>query len=192
MRSAGILVALLCASCAQDDKPEPPPMAGRTATGRTVAAEVAWPALGAIDRSVLAQLSEASRVAVAQSRVPVLLVDDPGLAGQAIVMAKPAFTAISARHDGVTMSLHIHRLAHRHPDIPSAEGDRTIRGHRGFVTQNEAIWSASWHENGVAYDLDVECGTLPDPRCESDGYLLSLADSLRYVGGKQHAAEVLR
>lgn len=190
MRS-GILLAIVCAACAQDDKSDAGP-APRAPSARTTAVEVGWPSVDAIDVGLLTQLPDASRAAIARSRVPVLLVEDPDLASRAVVIAKPAFTAISAQHDDVTVSLHMHRLEHRYPAVASAEGDRTIRGQKGFVTQNEGIWSATWREHGVAYDLDVECGARPDPRCESDAYLLSLAESLRYVGGKAHAAEVLR
>lgn len=191
MRSTTLIAVLLCAACAQEERERPTGDAQPPPGEKTVAMEVAWPEVATLDRDVLHRLTPASRKAVAASRVPVLVANDPALAAKAIVMAKPAFTAISARADGVTVSLHIHRLAHRYPHIPRTEGNRLIRGHKGFITQNEAIWSASWTENGITYDLDVECGTLPDPRCDDESYLLSVADSLRYVGGQRHATEVL-
>jgi hypothetical protein len=202
MRWGSIIVlvgsAALPAACDQDSgqPAEAPPAAApngaQVERQAPIDMEVAWPAPGELDHGVLAALSPDNRRAIAISRVPVLVASDPALVANAVVIARPAFTAISSRHDGVTISLHAHRRAHRHPEVPPTDGDRLIRGHKGFVTQNEAIWSASWMENGIAYDLDVECAALPDVRCDDDSYLLALAGSLRYVGGKAHAAEVLR
>jgi hypothetical protein len=189
-----MIVALLGLACAQEASSgvqEPLRAAPAAAQAKMVALETTWPEVATLDRAVLARLSEANRQAVAMSHVPVLLASEPELVQNAIVMAKPAFTAIATRGDGITIALHAHRFAHHYPDIPPAQGNRSVRGHKAFVTQNEAIWSASWIENGTAYDLSVECGALLDPRCDDEAYLLEVAGSLRYVGGRAHAKEVL-
>lgn len=144
---------------------------------------VSWPAI-AVDGEALAALPEPSRRAVADSKVPVLLVSSPALLAAAKVMAKPRWTAVSTKADGLHVSLSATRSAHRHPHLGPVQGPDQVRGQPAFITQNEAIWSASWMENGVAYVLEVECASLPDPRCDDDAQLRTLLDELAYVGGE--------
>ncbi len=83
------------------------------------------------------------------------------------------------------MSIHGTRLAHEYRDIPPAKGPARVRAQSAFVTQNEGIWSVSWPENGVAYDLDVECESRSDERCKGERFVMGLAEDLHFVGGKR-------
>ena len=144
---------------------------------------VAWPS-ATIDEGTLAALSEPARAAVAASKVPVLLVARSSLLGAITVIAKERFTAVSTKGDGIHVSVSATRSAHRRSHLPKVKGETEVRGQPAFVTQNEAIWSASWIENGIAYVLELECASLPDPRCEDDTHLRTLIDELVYVGGE--------
>ena len=108
----------------------------------------------------------------------------------AIVMARPAWTAVSARRGGLTISLHATRVEHAYEDIAPAKGPHKVRDQPAFITQNEEIWSASWKEYGVHYALEVECDDPSEARCADDAKLRALAKTLRYVGGKLHAAQL--
>jgi hypothetical protein len=145
--------------------------------------EVVWPTT-AVDHDALAQLPAGSALVVARSPVPALVVNRERLLNDARVMAKARWYAVSTRGDGVTVSIHATQTAHRYPHLPVLQGPALVRGQAAFVTQNESIWSAAWIEGGVAYSLEVECDALPDPRCETDTFLLSLAAELTYVGGE--------
>lgn len=162
-----------------------PPTNEPQAAERVVAA-VAWPEASTIDVSALGRLSEASRRVVERAPVPALVVSDDVLLANAVVMAQPSWYAVSTRGDGITVSLHASKVAHRYPHIPPLERPtgKKVRGHDAIVTENEAIWSAAWIEGGVAYSLEVECARLPDPRCESDAFVMGLAGRLAFVGGE--------
>ncbi len=162
------------------------PRGGQAADDRTadtVAGAVRWPAAGTLDRIAFARLDESSRDAVRTSPVPVLVLREPALLAVTRVMTGPAWYAIAAREGGLTISLGGTRLAHPHPGVAPARGRSIVRGEPAFVTQNEAIWSASWLENGVAYVLEVECDTPSEPRCADERTLLGLTAALSYVGG---------
>lgn len=144
---------------------------------------VGWPS-AAIDATTLSALPETARIAVAASKVPVLLVARSSLLDATTVIAKERFTAVSTKGDGIHVSVSATRSAHRRSHLPKVQGEHEVRGQPAFVTQNEAIWSASWIENGIAYVLELECAALPDPRCDDDTHLQTLIDELVYVGGE--------
>jgi hypothetical protein len=84
---------------------------------------------------------------------------------------------------------------HSQPGQPSLRGRHTLRGQEAWVTRNEGIWSASWIEHGVAYDLGIECAPVDAPPCHDPSELEALAEGLRYVGGRGPATageEVVR
>ena len=87
--------------------------------------------------------------------------------------------------DGATISLQGTRAAHRYEGIePADRQSRASRRHKGFVSVNEGIRTASWMENGAAYSVDVECSDLRnDARCQSDDFVLAVVAQLTYVGG---------
>jgi len=168
------------------------PDPGRPATGgdsapapspTVVDHDVRWPT-ATPDRATFDALDEAARRSVENSKVPVLLVARSTLLPATKVIARDRFTAVSTEGDGIHVSLSATRSAHRHPHLPKVKGTHEVRGEPAFITQNEAIWSASWMENGVAYVLELECASLPDPRCEDDAHLRSLIAELAYVGGE--------
>jgi hypothetical protein len=143
-----------------------------------------WPAASAIHAGARSSLSAEAREAADRSPVPVLVVNQPVFFAASHIIAKPNFYALHTKADGVTISLSATRIAHRYEHIKPQEGPSRVRGKSAFVTQNDAIWSAAWNEHGAAYTLDVECGTLPDPRCDNERFVLELAESLAYVGGQ--------
>ena len=130
---------------------------------QVVVQPVTWPADRDLDAAARAALSTRSLEAVDRAPVPVLVVARPELLERSVVMAKDAWYALSAQHDGVTVSLSATRAAHHYANTPKVRGDRRVRGQDAFVTQNEAIWSASWLENKIAYVLEVECGGTARP-----------------------------
>ena len=143
-----------------------------------------------VDQAALQQLPARSREAVAAARLPVLVVDDARLLAAAVVMSEPRWTAVSSRSDGITVSLHATAVRHRFEHIAPHAGRSEVRGTPAWVTQNEGIWSAAWTEGGVAYSLELECDTLPDPRCDDSALLLELATKLVVVGGRVAVPEV--
>lgn len=187
-----MMVVLACTGCDVSDSTEPgaPPAdpapassAAKAVTPQVIDQQVIWPARDSIDREALASLPEAAVAAVSTSALPVLVPARGDLLTHAVVMTQPRWTALSSRSNGLTVSLHASRAAHHYAHIAPLPGTRAMRGQHGFVGQNRGIWSASWRENGVAYALDIECASLPDPRCDDAAEVLALVEELVYVGG---------
>jgi hypothetical protein len=149
---------------------------------------VTWPA-ETVDEEARAGLSKVSVEAARRSPVPVLVPRAKELLATATVMAEANWYASSSRTGGITVNVSATRIAHQMPGVGPVEGRDSLRGKRGFVTQNEGIWSATWKENGASYVLDVECESAADERCASDAFVRSLVERLAYVGG---AGEVSR
>lgn len=162
------------------------PRPATTQTPQVIAGAIVWPRASEVDTEVLARLSETSRRVAARSPVPAFVVDEPALLAGSTLMARSSWYALSARGDGVIVSLHATSVAHRYEHIPALAKPtgKEVRGQVALVTQNEGIWSAAWNEKGVAYSLEVECAALPDARCESDAFVMSLAGRLAFVGGE--------
>jgi hypothetical protein len=184
MRRALVLLLAALAAC---DKPAPETSTPASSTGEPSQSvgEVTWPSASEVSTKALAKLSPEAQRVVARSPVPALVVDEDGMAGAATLMAKQEWYAMSTRGEGVTVSLHATKRAHRYPHIAPAEptGKWQVRGRNARVMENERIWSVAWEEGGVAYSLEVECARLPDPRCEDDTYVMQLARQLAFVGG---------
>lgn len=51
------------------------------------------------------------------------------------------------------------------------------------MSETDAIWRATWIQNGAAYALVVECSRAEDARCKGKPFVRELVDSLVYVGG---------
>jgi hypothetical protein len=60
------------------------------------------------------------------------------------------------------------------------------------VTRNEGIWTASFIEHGVAYDVGIECAPVDAPPCDDQRELEALAEGLRYAGGRGPGEVVTR
>ena len=182
MRRLSLAPALVLVACAQDVAPADKHEPRRHAPHSVVDMEVTWPSTP-LDRQALAGLSTEAADQVARATVPALVVKRQGLLNATKVVVKPRFFALSARHDGIIVSLHATATAHRYRHVAPARGSARVRNHAAFVTANEAIWSAAWVENGVAYSLEMECAALPDPRCDDASSLMDLTTALAYVGG---------
>lgn len=192
-RGASIGLAALLAitpGCQSEASPTPKPQEVRepqhASPGRdAVRRDASWPGDEQVDRAARARLTEEAARAVSGSVVPVLV--PPASAHLAKVVTGENFTAVSISDAGATIAIQASPLAFRYEGLPKIEGKETLRGIRGFVTQNEAIWTASWNEFGVAYSVDVECASAEDARCKDDAYLRALVEALAYVGGKEAA-----
>lgn len=135
-----------------------------------------------IDPATRAALSPEALAIVDRAPVPVLA--PRAIASHAIVTSDGPWAAWSATHDGLTVSLHATNEAAPADDLAPANPDRVVRGAPAWITQNEAIWSAAWHEHGVAYSLELECAEPSEPRCQDERVLLAIADDLVVVGGR--------
>lgn len=157
---------------------------------------VAWPAAASIDDGALLSLSRSGdktdreiRALVSRSPVPVLAPKELRFATPTLVVEGEYFALTGRAFDGssrATVSIQGTRAAHRYESVDPLSGTRDLgRGPsvRGFVTINEGIRTASWIENGAAYNVDVECSEHTDLRCQSDDFLLSVVAQLTFVGG---------
>ena len=174
------------------------PPVGTTSTALT-RPTITWPAQAtAEDRALLSLLGDGTRdgtrtegelrALVGRSVVPVLAPRELRLASPTLVVEGEFFT-LTGRVDNpsgssrATVSLQGTRAAHRYEDIEPVNGNRSLRGTRGFVSVNEGVRTASWIENGAAYSVDVECSDVHEARCESEDFLLSVVAQLTFVGG---------
>lgn len=149
-----------------------------TSTDGTVKPAIQTPKV-APDDAVLASLG-VTRERVASSPVPVLAAR--GLESP-VVMVEAEYYAISAHVGTASIAIQGTRTAHSYEGVKPTEGNRALRGGRGFVTVNEGIRTASFMENGAAYSVDVECASPSDTKCASDAFVVNLVESLVYVGG---------
>lgn len=166
---AWCLACSFVACHARDDAPAatPPDQAPREVN------ETALRALSDGDQSLQRRL--------AQAKVPVLAPADRTLIDPVLIV-REHFVALSGRDQGAFVSIQATRRANaRHVEVPPPT--QPLRGLHGYVSVNEGVRVASWRENGVAYQVDVECKDLGDPICKDDRYLLQLVEQLAYVGG---------
>ncbi len=169
---------------ATDDLVTRTPSRGTARGGERMRRTVRWPAAASRDDAAYGALSRSSRAAVDASPVPVL-VPAPGHAlGERRVMQGPEWAAFWARGEGITVSLHASRMARVYPGVRLQDGPHTLRGRPAVITRNEGIWTASWLEHGVAYDLELECTSPEDPPCADESLLVELGEALTYVGGR--------
>lgn len=129
--------------------------------------------------SVLEELDDASRRAVLQSPVPVLLLPSEWSA-RSTVMSGRGYYAVSARDGELTLSLHATDVVHSRGDgIEARERAHSVRGRPALVLVNDGIRSVTWEEGTTSYVLEVECfRALEDPRCTEEAFVLELAEQL--------------
>lgn len=166
-----------------------PPRRGVVLGGERVRRVAQWPDDAAIDASVVAMMPSASRLAIDEVTLPVLVSSRPALAGTTKVMSPPpsrgGWYATWAQHEGLTVTLNASGEARVHPHVKPFSGNARVRDAEAFVTQNETIWSVTWVENGIAYDLGLECESPTMPECQDGAYAMELAEDLAYVGPRE-------
>src|SRR5687767_10128578 len=104
---------LACAACAQQPDPGPAPTAPRPT----------------VDQAVLAALPAEARALVPRATMPVLVVAKPELLPATVLIVDERWYAQSTRHDGLSVSLHATRTAHKYPGHTPVKGNATVRGH---------------------------------------------------------------
>src|SRR5690606_16935254 len=91
--------------------------------------------------------------------------------------------AFASSVSGMNVSIQGTRGEYPSGEVMPFERRDTIRGNPAIVSETDAIWTATWTENGVAYAVSVECARVEDARCRGKGYVRELAETLAYVGG---------
>lgn len=184
-------LGLSIAACASVEPPAPvprdatfdaPAARGRVIGGEKVARVVTWP--DAADPALVAALPEELRTAVAAAPLPVLLPTSIPLL-RAKLMHGEHWWALWAEHDGITVTLNASGIAKVYPHLRGAALPHTVRGVQGLVTQNEAVWSASWVEHGVAYQLGIECADPRMPACADEAHVRDVVERLAFAGGRR-------
>jgi hypothetical protein len=179
--SLGLALALALAACNGSPAASDSPARVAVTTSTTVRPQIAWPARP--DSAALAALGP-DATNVTRSPVPVLAPAASARLADPHVIVDAEYYAINGKLDGATVTIQGTRMQHVYQGMPKIDGDRAVRGTKGFVTVNEGIRSASWMENGASYTVDVECDSpSKDARCASDAFVLELAGALVYVGG---------
>ena len=133
----------------------------------------------------LAAMSPDGRQVVQSAHVPFLLLPEP-FASVAVATSGDHFSALSARVDELTVSLHgtdvTHDAALTLDEVQRARPSSTVRGVPARVLENEGIRSVAWNERGVDWALEVECyEPETDVRCTEDAFVLDLAGRLSEV-----------
>jgi len=187
----GLLLAACQSSPETSREQTPGDMPRGSGAGKRAAAlearDVAWPSRSRVDRAAVAALPDRALSALRLSPVPVLAPKAPSMLRDAVLTTGDHWSALSTREDGLTLAVQASGTAVRHEGIGPVRGNRSIRGTRGFVTQETGIWSATWIENGVAYSADLECAVAGDDRCASEAFLMELVEGLVFVGGREVA-----
>lgn len=173
MRWLLALTLVACTACSND--PNDP-----LAKGEAKLQTPAWRGVH-VDNAARALLRQGSRTIADRAPVPVLV--PRALAAKATVMSEASWAAVHIGHDGLTITIQASNLAFFHDEVPPLQANKTVRGAPAWVTENESIWSASWHEHGVAFTMEVECARPDEPRCADDTTLIALANDLVAVGG---------
>ncbi|MEM6291131.1 MAG: hypothetical protein AAGA54_07690 [Myxococcota bacterium] len=198
IRVATVAVAMLGCGCASaEERPAPSPVRaaaadaltgtakpsrGRMLGGERVRRVAQWPDDDAIDWSARDGLSVEASAAIDTLSLPALVSTDPAFAASTQVMAGKRWYATWAQKDGLTVTLNASGEARVYAHIPPFEGTHRVRDIEAFVTQNETIWSATWVEHGIAYDLGLECKSPTMPECQDEATIIELAESLAFVG----------
>lgn len=161
-----------------------PPSRGLVRGGERMRRTVRWPEAATRDVGAYEALDARSREAIDQAPVPVLVPALDVELDERRVMHGPEWAAFWGKREGVTITLQASRMARVHPGVRPQPGPHTLRGREGFVSRNEGIWTASWIEHGVAYDLGLECAPVDAPPCDDQASIEALAEGLVYVGGR--------
>jgi hypothetical protein len=166
-----------------------PPDRGKVRGGERMRRAVRWPDAGTRDLAAYEAFDSRSRAAIDAAPVPVL-VPGPELAlDRRQVMHGPEWYAFWGRREApevaVTITVQASRMARVYPGVRPQPGPHTLRGQEAWVTRNEGIWTGSWIEHGVAYDVGIECAPVDAPPCDDQAELEALAEGLRYAGGQE-------
>ncbi len=139
----------------------------------------------AASSSLVTALDGTSREALARASFPVLLFP-ARYRSQVITAEGEPWAAVNARDDGLHLSLH--GTSREHPVLRDEEvanlptPSTLVRGSPAWITLNEQIRSAAWHEGAIAWSLEVECDRpFEDTRCTEEDFVLRLAESLELV-----------
>lgn len=166
---------------------EEPPKRGAVLGGERVRRVPQWPTDDEIDESVIAMMPSRGRSAVDELSLPGLVLRRHEFASTTKVMPGHRWYATWAKHDGLVVTLNVSGEARVYPHVKPFEGNERVRDRAAFVTQNETIWSVTWIENGVAYDLGLECESPTMPECQDSAFAIGLAEDLAYVGPREDA-----
>ncbi len=142
-----------------------------------------WPASSTIDWSLRNQLPKELVEKIDQSPVPVLVPGDAKY-GQKAIMMISTYHSNFLYNQGDREYLDFDILANPTTDSRTIPGNwkRKVRGVPAqFIHGYDDSWRLQWFENGILYYLDLTCH--PEV-CKDESFVFSLAESLRYVGGK--------
>ncbi|MBV1862549.1 MAG: hypothetical protein KUG77_29270 [Nannocystaceae bacterium] len=166
---------------------EETPRRGAVLGGERVRRVPQWPGDDEIEESVISMMPAGGRSAVDDLSLPGFVLRRREFASTTTVMLGHHWYATWAQHDGLIVTLNVSGEARVHPHVKPFEGNERVRGQAAFVTQNETIWSVTWVENGVAYDLGLECESPTMPQCQGAAFAMELAEDLAYVGPREDA-----
>jgi hypothetical protein len=158
------------------------PRRGRVIGGETVRREIAWPDETTRVDTVRAELDASMADDIDRSDVPVLV--PPRVATGGRVMIGDGWYAFAGQGDAYTVSVQGSARARVYPHIRAAQPDWIVRDQGAYLTRNEGIWSVSFIENGAAYAIEIECDEPFAGPCMDESFVVELAESLVYVGGK--------
>ena len=138
--------------------------------------------------AIPAWVPETLHVSIDSSRLPVMLPREPAVSTRSLAGA-------AVLHEDRWVSTHLETTsylvtifgtdAHHEPprgarfDVP--EPDRTIRGEAGYAYENEGLYYSQWQEDGIAWDVEVDCLA----SCDGVGLAIEIAESLEAVGGER-------
>ena len=132
-------------------------------------------------------MPSASRAAIDELTLPALVSSRREFADNTEVMPGQRWYATLSRFDGLTVTLNASGEARVYSHVKPFTGNERVRDTDAFVTQNETIWSVAWIENGIAYDLGLECESPTMPECQDGAFAVELAEDLVYVGPREGA-----
>lgn len=161
------------------------PRRGAVLGGERVRRVAQWPSDDALDETVVAMMPAASRAAIDTLTLPGLVLGRREFADNTEVMSGQRWYATLSRYDGLTVTLNASGEARVYSHVKPFSGNERVRDTDAFVTQNETIWSVTWIENGVAYDLGLECESPTMPQCQDGAFAVALAEDLVYVGPRE-------
>ncbi len=161
------------------------PRRGTVLGGERVRRVPQWPTDNEIDEAVIAMMPSGGRAALDELSLPGLVLRRHEFASTTKVMPGPRWYATWAQHDGLIVTLNVSGEARVYPHVAPFEGNERVRDQAAFVTQNESIWSVTWVEHGVAYDLGLECESPTMPECQDGAFAIGLAEDLVYVGPRE-------
>lgn len=177
------------AAAPEEDLVARAPDRGKVRGGERMRRNVRWPEAETRDLAAYETFDARSRAAIDAAPVPVLVPGPEVALDQREVMHGPEWYAFWGRRDAgettVTITLQASGMARVYPGVRPQPGPHALRGQPAWVTRNEGIWTATWIEHGVAYDLGIECAPVDAPPCDDERELEALAEGLRYAGGRE-------